>query len=110
MNENERMKILENIKGVFKVFLAVDKDGSVVETLKKIRGIFSLETLTFCNGGDRTERSSSSVEEEYCKSVGIRLAYGVGGGKTQSSSWLIQSAINLKLKELAEKRRINNYE
>jgi hypothetical protein len=30
-------------------------------------------------------------EVELCEKLGIKIVYGVGGGKAQSSSWLIEN-------------------
>lgn len=35
-DENFRMKVVESLKPVDKVFLSIDQDGSVVESLKKV--------------------------------------------------------------------------
>ncbi len=64
---------------------------SVIETLKQQYNRLSvdpfIDEIIFGNGGDRTE--GNSPEEEFCKEVGIRTVYGVGGDKTRSSSTLI---------------------
>ena len=77
--------------------ISIDKDSSVVSSLQLIHGRYSLDvfvdSITFANGGDRT--AGNSPEETYCKEVGILTAYGVGGGKTQSSSELIGNANKL---------------
>lgn len=92
MAASERMLIVNAIKGVGQVVLAIDSDQSVVETLKSVYSEYSLEYffdgMIFANGGDRTK--ANSPEEEYCQWRKIRTAYGVGGGKTQSSSSLLK--------------------
>jgi hypothetical protein len=30
-------------------------------------------------------------EVELCEKLGIKIVYGVGGGKAQSSSWLVEN-------------------
>lgn len=35
-DENFRMKVVESLKPVDKVFLSIDQDGSVIESLKKV--------------------------------------------------------------------------
>ena len=47
--------------------------------------------MIFGNGGDRKKGDVSS-EEEVCQRLGIELQYNVGGGKTQSSSDLIENS------------------
>jgi len=92
MKEDERMRIVDAIKGVSKTVLSIDTDGAVTETIKSIYNEFSVDyffdSMIFANGGDRTK--GNSPEEEYCEWRGIRTAYNVGGGKTQSSSELLK--------------------
>ena len=62
----------------------VDPDRSVVHALERYR------PQVFANGGDRDE--ANTLEREACRSLGIELAYGVGGGKYRSSSQLLRDA------------------
>ena len=80
----ERKEILENIKGVDSVFVSVDEDDSVCKSLEAIKPDI------FANGGDR-KNESEIRETEVCKRLGIEMVFNVGGGKVQSSSWLINS-------------------
>ncbi|MFZ2284831.1 MAG: adenylyltransferase/cytidyltransferase family protein, partial [Lutibacter sp.] len=51
--ESERVFIVENLKAVDKVFLAVDQDRTVCETIRLISQELSSEyQLGFANGGD----------------------------------------------------------
>jgi hypothetical protein len=43
--------------------------------------------MIFANGGDRN--SNDIPEYSLCEKYGIQMAFNVGGGKTQSSSGLI---------------------
>ena len=92
MNEFDRMRIVSAIKGVHKATLSIDKNESVIETLKSVYNEHSVDyffdSMTFCTGGDRTV--GNSPEEEYCEWRGIKTVYNVGGGKTQSSSELLK--------------------
>jgi len=45
----------------------------------------------FAKGGDRSPENMPASEVELCKKLGIEIVYGVGGGKIQSSSWLIEN-------------------
>ena len=88
MLEDERKIIVEQIRVVDKVFLSVDKDKSVSETLKKIYSFYSKDYhLMFANGGDQSNKSIP--EAEICKILGINLVDGLGD-KIQSSSWLLK--------------------
>lgn len=97
MSESDRLRIVQSMGCVNKAMISIDSDSSVVNSLQLIHGRYSLdvfvESITFANGGDRT--AGNSPEETYCKEAGIRTAYGVGGGKTQSSSELIVNANKL---------------
>jgi cytidyltransferase-like protein len=80
----ERKEILENIKGVDSVFISIDEDDSVCKSLEAIKPDI------FANGGDRKDESEIR-EADVCKRLGIEMVFNVGGGKIQSSSWLIES-------------------
>jgi mannose-6-phosphate isomerase-like protein (cupin superfamily) len=58
---------------------------SVSEALRKVR------PAVFGNGGDR--RNAKDIPEAVvCKELGIKMSFNVGGGKVQSSSWMIRDA------------------
>ena len=44
----------------------------------------------FTKGGDRDE-IGKIPESTICDKVGCKIVFGVGGGKVQSSSWLIEN-------------------
>lgn len=78
----ERQEILYSIKGVIDVVEAIDDDGTVCESLKKIL------PDAFANGGDR--KVGNVPEYQVCDELGIEMHFGVGGSdKPQSSSWLV---------------------
>jgi len=89
MNQKERKEIMESIKGVKKVILTRhqynSKDMSVARTLARINPDY------FANGGDRCKGNINSEEEKVCKRLNIKILYGTGGNKIQSSSWLIEN-------------------
>ncbi len=84
MPEKERMEIVAALKPVDKVVLAVDQDGSVCKSLELIKPDI------FAKGGDRTKDNIPEVP--VCEKLGIEMIFNVGGGKVQSSSWLIQGS------------------
>lgn len=52
-NEDERVFIVSNIKSVDKVFLSIDQDRTVCETIRLIhQQLFTDFELAFANGGD----------------------------------------------------------
>jgi D-beta-D-heptose 7-phosphate kinase/D-beta-D-heptose 1-phosphate adenosyltransferase len=82
----ERKEVLESIKYIDKVISCIDKDQSVCKTLAK------LKPDIFSKGGDRT--LGNIPEVNVCKKHNIKMIFGVGGGKVQSSS-----ALTKKLKK-----------
>lgn len=86
-DEDERVVIVSSIKNVDKVFLSIDKDKTVCETIKKIANEFINDfDLSFANGGDQF--NNNSPELPICSELGINLIDGLGN-KIQSSSWLL---------------------
>jgi|TARA_R110002074_G_scaffold336346_1_gene506799 Lar family restriction alleviation protein len=96
MLEAERLEIIRNIKGVDRAVIAIDKDGSVCETLRqefaRLQKDPSFNELLFANGGDRKE--GGVPEDILTKELGINMVYNVGGEKTQSSSKLIEKSVD----------------
>ena len=88
MLEEERILIVNELNVTNMVFLSIDQDRTVCETLEKINKDFSNKyKLYFANGGD--QNNSSSPETSVCKKLGIELLEGMGD-KIQSSSWLLK--------------------
>ena len=86
-DENERVFIIENLRLVDKCFLSIDKDRTVVESIKMIFNEFGNEyQLAFANGGD--QNNETIPERSICEQLGIDLIDGLGL-KIQSSSWLL---------------------
>lgn len=83
MNDKERMEIVANLKCVDRVVLSIDKDKSVRKTLKMIKPDI------FATGADRT--IFNIPERETCKKLGIKMVFGLGGKKIQSSSKLLKN-------------------
>ena len=101
MNESDRMRIVNSIECVDDVILSLDTDATVLKTLKSMHEMYELKNgdsrnlshyfqVVFANGGDRQD--GNTPEEEFCKEVGIETVYGVGGGKRESSSELINNS------------------
>jgi cytidyltransferase-like protein len=86
--EDERTFIVSNIKSVDKVYLSIDQDRTVCETIKFIYADLSADyEIAFANGGDQ---NNNSIPEVYiCQKLGIDLIDGLGD-KIQSSSWLLK--------------------
>jgi D-beta-D-heptose 7-phosphate kinase/D-beta-D-heptose 1-phosphate adenosyltransferase len=82
----ERAEILNAIKGVSSVVAVEDVDNTVCEALKKYKPDF------FANGGDRKQKNTP--EMSVCNALGIEMLWNMGGGKIQSSSWLVKDSKN----------------
>jgi cytidyltransferase-like protein len=86
-NEDERMVIINHIKGVDKTILSIDQDRTVCETIQKIANDFGNKyELSFANGGD--QNNDTIPEKPICQKLGVKLIDGLGD-KIQSSSWLL---------------------
>lgn len=86
----ERKEIIESIRYVDKVIPVIDTDGSVAKTLEQ------LKPDIFAKGGDRTITNIPKSEIDVCEKLGIKIVFSVGGGKVQSSSWLIDKMKHMK--------------
>lgn len=87
-DEQERVFIVSSLRVVDKVFLSVDKDRTVCETIVQIHNELSSEyELSFANGGD--QNNDTIPERPVCDRLGISLIDGLGD-KIQSSSWLLK--------------------
>jgi cytidyltransferase-like protein len=92
MKFEERKEIIESIKYVDRVVPYVKTEsGSAAKTLEKYR------PDVFAKGGDRTIDNLPPDEVETCKRLGIELVTGIGGEKIQSSSWLVDKAVDNKI-------------
>lgn len=109
----ERSHILSSMKYVDQIIKFDDDEfGSAVNGLKKILedkhlyekiltdktyldgGTLYSEELCeiqfyFGNGGDRNPKSTPSLEQKFCEENGIGLIWGLGGNKSNSSSWIL---------------------
>ena len=97
MAEQERIEIIKALKYANDVVLSIDKDGSVIESLKMVAKLYPGE-LFFAKGGDRNV--NNIPEKKVCEEFNIEVINGVGGNKVQSSSLLLNNIIKPKPKEL----------
>ena len=88
--EDERVIIVSNIKAVDRVYLSVDQDRTVCQTITKIaEELGATHNLAFANGGDQNNQSIPEVP--VCQKLGVTLIDGLGD-KIQSSSWLLKKS------------------
>ena len=85
MLEDERVKVVKELKCVDDVILSIDEDRTVCKTLEKMEP----KPDFFCNGGD--QNNNIIPEIDICNKRNIELRDGFGE-KIQSSSWLIKKS------------------
>lgn len=90
MPQEDRMGIVQALRCVDSVVLAMDMDGTVIETLSVIRNVAPDDELIFAKGGDRNLKNIP--EKAVCKKLGIKIVCGLGE-KVRSSSAIIKKAI-----------------
>ena len=100
----ERKEILEGIKYISSVVQFDDSDDTANELISRVRttyngGMFNHDypdknptgrsdyKIYFANGGDRGK--DNVPEMDTCRLLDVTMLWGIGGGKIQSSSWLI---------------------
>lgn len=88
MEEQERLKIIENLKCVDIAIISKSSDKSVCEDLRNIRVFFPYDELVFAKGGDRTIDNIPEVET--CRENNINMSFGIGCEKTTSSSDILK--------------------
>ena len=90
-DENFRMKIIESIRYVDKAILAIDEDGSVVESIKLVHSLIKQKNpnaqIIFTKGGDRF--GHEIPEGHICQILDIMIVDGLGE-KIYDSSNLIK--------------------
>ena len=85
MPQEEKKKILESLKYVDEVFISIDKDASICESIKVIAEKYKKHKIIFAKGGDRFVYEIP--ETKLCKELGIKVVDGLGK-KIKSSSEL----------------------
>ena len=92
MDEHSRLRIVLAMQSVNRAMVSIDKDGTVVQSIREILNQYRddpfVDAIRFMNGGDR--KGGNTPESEFCENNGINLIYNVGGGKTESSSVLLE--------------------
>jgi len=98
MNQQERMEIIKALKYADEVILSIDKDSTQGKTLSFIAEKYPGD-LYFAKGGDRHAGNLPESELKACEKYNIKVVNDVGGGKVQSSSWLIKNSAEFKAKQ-----------
>ena len=97
MKWEERAEILESCKFITQVLPMDDSDDTASDIIERVVELYEQQSrinsdnmgynIYFANGGDR--KKGNVPELDTCKNLNVVMLWGVGGGKIQSSSWLI---------------------
>ena len=86
MSLEDRIALIEAVRYVDEVIVCgLSCDLTTCDVLR------SVKPEMFAKGGDRTPENMPHSEVELCEKLGIKIVYGVGGGKVQSSSWIVKN-------------------
>ena len=96
MKWDERAEILESCKFINQVIPFDDSDDTASDAIKRVFDMYNADSsdynIYFANGGDR--KLGNVPELDICKELEVVMLWGIGGGKIQSSSWLINGEKN----------------
>ena len=92
MKWEERAEILESCKFVNQVLPMNDIDDTASDIIVKVCKLYNNEdfNIYFANGGDR--KKGNVPELATCNNLNVTMLWGIGGGKIQSSSTLIEQS------------------
>jgi cytidyltransferase-like protein len=85
----ERLVIIGAFSAVDYAIAFDDSDNTANELIKDVRMKYPNHKVYFGNGGDRVD--GNTPEMETCEQLGVKMLWGIGGGKVQSSSELLQT-------------------
>jgi len=85
----ERVRLVRSLKAVDEVIIFDDSDDTAKGAIKKVRSLYPNSHIMFANGGDRT---LSNIPETALSETDSNLSFifGIGGNKSNSSSWILQ--------------------
>jgi len=83
----ERVTIVEALEMVDWIIKFDDSDNSAINAIDKILSD-TMDTVVFANGGDRNNENTPEFLK-YQNHPDVEFVFGVGGDKTNSSSWIL---------------------
>lgn len=95
LSQANRARLMQALRDVDEVVIAVDQDPSVIQTLEQIAKKYPNDELIFANGGDR-DSEKVIPETEVCKKYGIKMVFNAGGTEKADSSTRINQALGHK--------------
>jgi cytidyltransferase-like protein len=88
MKWEDRLAVVQNIRGVNWTVQFDDSDGTAKDAILKVRLNYPTAKIIFANGGDRTDEN---IPEMDIVDNNLQFVFGIGGfNKTNSSSWILQ--------------------
>ena len=87
----EREIILNSVKNVIDVMECGNLDETCIDGIKKVILKYSNFNIFFANGGDRNDKTTP--ETLFCEKNNIKTIWGIGGNKSNSSSWILKKWI-----------------
>lgn len=82
----DRVSIIDALQGVDFAIPFNDRDGTAKDAIDWARKVYPNHTIVFANGGDRTQ---DNIPEMNTENSNIEFVFGIGGNKSNSSSWLL---------------------
>ena len=79
LDQDNRTRLMRALRDVDEVYLSIDTEPPVINTLELLAKQYHGEQLVFANGGDR-DSVTAIPETEVCEKYGIELVFGVGTG------------------------------
>lgn len=102
MPQKERAEIIRAFPFVDRVVFTGHRPGDYRRDKSVVRELRRLKPAVFANGGDRKPNGDPIPEVVVCEELGIQVVYNLGrGGKIQSSSWMVDHAVQAALKRSA---------
>lgn len=77
LDEDNRARLIRALRDVDEVFMSIDSDPPVIESLRELYDKYPNDELVFANGGDR-DGPRAIPETEVCEELGIETVFGVG--------------------------------
>lgn len=95
LSEDNRARLIEALRHVDEVIIALDDDTTVIKSLQAIADKYPDDDLIFANGGDR-DSEKAIPEGAICRKHNIEMIFGVGGTEKADSSTRINQAMGHK--------------
>ena len=102
MPHEERVEMVQGTRGVSKAMAFDDDDNTACDLLRQVRALWPNFKVAFANGGDRTSDNIPGIP--VAEELDVHLIWGVGGGKIQSSSDLVDGLVGTSARIYSDNR------